>query len=196
MVAQTLMVVIGEFVQRGPAPKLPISAITDSDRRPIALQVSTFHSRWTRQKLGFLLYTKTRQISAFDFSKLNSESVMDLGRQVFTVDVLERHAAKGRGVVTCMAAGNDVIVIGTSKGWIIRHDFGVGDTYGTFISLITLRNCISFDFFHEPIQQFDHSSSWNRWKIWKNFVFLKFCFLFSLSFFFYNLKLNLMLAIE
>ena len=62
---------------------------------------------------------------------------MDLGRQVFTVDVLERHAAKGRGVVTCMAAGNDVIVIGTSKGWIIRHDFGVGDTYGTFISLIT-----------------------------------------------------------
>ncbi|GMN61189.1 hypothetical protein TIFTF001_030269 [Ficus carica] len=54
---------------------------------------------------------------------------MDLGRQVFTVDVLERHAAKGRGVVTCMAAGNDVIVIGTSKGWIIRHDFGVGDTY-------------------------------------------------------------------
>ncbi|XP_024020984.1 vacuolar protein sorting-associated protein 18 homolog [Morus notabilis] len=54
---------------------------------------------------------------------------MDRGRQVFAVDVLERHAAKGRGVVTCMAAGNDVIVIGTSKGWIIRHDFGVGDSY-------------------------------------------------------------------
>lgn len=53
---------------------------------------------------------------------------MDQGREVFTVDLLERHATKGRGVITCMAAGNDVIVIGTSKGWIIRHDFGVGDS--------------------------------------------------------------------
>ncbi|TYH86099.1 hypothetical protein ES332_D01G018600v1 [Gossypium tomentosum] len=53
---------------------------------------------------------------------------MDQGREVFTVDLLERYATKGRGVITCMAAGNDVIVIGTSKGWIIRHDFGVGDS--------------------------------------------------------------------
>ena len=50
---------------------------------------------------------------------------MDQERQVIlTVDLLERYAAKGRGVVTYMAAGNDVPVIGTSKGWIIRHDFG------------------------------------------------------------------------
>lgn len=54
---------------------------------------------------------------------------MDHGRQVFTVDLLERYAAKGRGVITCIAAGNDVIVIGTSKGWVIRHDFGVGDSH-------------------------------------------------------------------
>ncbi|GLT94181.1 hypothetical protein SLE2022_119360 [Rubroshorea leprosula] len=53
---------------------------------------------------------------------------MDQGRQVFMVDLLERYAAKGRGVVTCMAAGNDVIVLGTSKGWVIRYDFGVGDS--------------------------------------------------------------------
>ncbi|KAI4341061.1 hypothetical protein MLD38_025832 [Melastoma candidum] len=53
---------------------------------------------------------------------------MDKGRQVFAVDLLERYAAKGRGVITCMAAGNDVIVLGTSKGWVIRHDFGVGDS--------------------------------------------------------------------
>ncbi|KAG5114433.1 hypothetical protein JHK82_037702 [Glycine max] len=53
---------------------------------------------------------------------------MDQGRQVFTVDLLERYAAKGHGVITCMAAGNDVIVIGTSKGWVIRHDFGVGNS--------------------------------------------------------------------
>ncbi|XP_028755584.1 vacuolar sorting protein 18 [Neltuma alba] len=54
---------------------------------------------------------------------------MEQGRQVFEVDLLERYAAKGRGVITCMTAGNDVIVIGTSKGWVIRHDFGVGDSY-------------------------------------------------------------------
>ncbi|KAK4784040.1 hypothetical protein SAY86_018408 [Trapa natans] len=54
---------------------------------------------------------------------------MDRSRQVFTVDLLERFAAKGRGTITCMAAGNDVIILGTSKGWLIRHDFGVGDSY-------------------------------------------------------------------
>ncbi|EEF44511.1 vacuolar sorting protein 18 isoform X2 [Ricinus communis] len=59
---------------------------------------------------------------------------MEQGRQVFTVDLLERYAAKGRGVITCMAAGNDVIVIGTSKGWVIRHDFGVGDSYDIDLS--------------------------------------------------------------
>ncbi|PON81924.1 Deep orange protein [Trema orientale] len=59
---------------------------------------------------------------------------MDPGRQVFTVDLLERYAAKGRGVITCMAAGNDVIVLGTSKGWVIRHDFGVGDSYDIDLS--------------------------------------------------------------
>lgn len=56
---------------------------------------------------------------------------------MFEVDLLERYAAKGRGVITCMTAGNDVIVIGTSKGWIIRHDFGVGDSYGKVLILLT-----------------------------------------------------------
>ncbi|EYU22146.1 hypothetical protein ABFS82_09G018000 [Erythranthe guttata] len=59
---------------------------------------------------------------------------MESRRQVFSVDLLERHAAKGRGVITCMAAGNDVIVLGTSKGWVIRHDFGVGDSFDTDLS--------------------------------------------------------------
>ncbi|KAF2283472.1 hypothetical protein GH714_008618 [Hevea brasiliensis] len=59
---------------------------------------------------------------------------MDQGKQVFTVDLLERYAAKGKGVITCMAAGNDVIVIGTSKGWVIRHDFGIGDSYDIDLS--------------------------------------------------------------
>ncbi|XP_047317718.1 vacuolar sorting protein 18-like [Impatiens glandulifera] len=51
---------------------------------------------------------------------------MEAGKPVFSVDLLERYAAKGRGVITCMAAGNDVIVLGTSKGWVIKYDFGVG----------------------------------------------------------------------
>ena len=59
---------------------------------------------------------------------------MEQRRQVFEVDLLERYAAKGRGVITCMTAGNDVIVIGTSKGWIIRHDFGVGDSHGKVLT--------------------------------------------------------------
>lgn len=59
---------------------------------------------------------------------------MEGGRQVFSVDLLERYAAKGHGVITCMAAGNDVIVLGTSKGWVIRHDFGVGDSYDMDLS--------------------------------------------------------------
>ncbi|XP_072969864.1 vacuolar sorting protein 18 [Typha angustifolia] len=50
------------------------------------------------------------------------------GSHLFSVDPLERHAAKGHGIITSMAAGNDVILIGTSKGWVIRHDFGLGDS--------------------------------------------------------------------
>lgn len=74
---------------------------------------------------------------------------MDQMRQVFSVDVLERYAAKGRGVITCMSAGNDVIVLGTSKGWLIRHDFGAGDSFGIFfnqfsILLLSLISKINF----------------------------------------------------
>ncbi|CAL9055510.1 unnamed protein product [Musa banksii] len=60
-----------------------------------------------------------------------SPVVMDAGGSgggLFSVDPLERHAARGRGVITSMAAGNDVIILGTSKGWVIRYDFGVGDS--------------------------------------------------------------------
>ncbi|KAJ4822464.1 Vacuolar protein sorting-associated protein 18 like protein [Turnera subulata] len=59
---------------------------------------------------------------------------MDQSRQVFTVDLLQQHAAKNHGVITCMAAGNDVIVLGTSRGWVIRHDFGAGDSYDIDLS--------------------------------------------------------------
>ncbi|CAN4101721.1 unnamed protein product [Withania somnifera] len=60
---------------------------------------------------------------------------MDRRHHVFSVDLLERYATKGRGAITCMATGNDVIVLGTSKGWVIRHDFGVGDSYDIDLSV-------------------------------------------------------------
>lgn len=60
---------------------------------------------------------------------------MERRHHVFSVDLLERYATKGRGAITCMATGNDVIVLGTSKGWVIRHDFGVGDSYDIDLSV-------------------------------------------------------------
>nr|VDD55944.1 unnamed protein product [Brassica oleracea] len=60
---------------------------------------------------------------------------MDQARQVFAVDLLERYATKNRGMITCMASGNDVIVLGTSRGWIIRHDFGLGSSYDIDLSV-------------------------------------------------------------
>lgn len=47
--------------------------------------------------------------------------------QIFSVEVLERNLARNRGLVTCMAAGNNVVVVGTDRGWLIRHDFSGGD---------------------------------------------------------------------
>ncbi|KAL4204894.1 hypothetical protein AMTRI_Chr01g112010 [Amborella trichopoda] len=57
------------------------------------------------------------------------------GRHVFSVDTLERYASKGHGAITCMAAGNNAIVLGTSKGCVIRHDFGGGDSYELDLSV-------------------------------------------------------------
>nr|TKW37728.1 hypothetical protein SEVIR_1G067100v2 [Setaria viridis] len=49
--------------------------------------------------------------------------------QLFSVDPLERQAARGHGVVTSMAAGSDVIVLGTSPGWLVRHDYTFEDAH-------------------------------------------------------------------
>ncbi|KAI7981450.1 Vacuolar sorting protein 18 [Camellia lanceoleosa] len=58
---------------------------------------------------------------------------METGRQVFSVDLPERYA-KGAWSYHMHGHCNDVIVLGTSKGWIIRHDFGVGDSYDIDLS--------------------------------------------------------------
>eukprot|EP00252_Welwitschia_mirabilis_P007813 TRINITY_DN19529_c0_g1_i1.p1 TRINITY_DN19529_c0_g1~~TRINITY_DN19529_c0_g1_i1.p1 ORF type:complete len:1023 (+),score=246.07 TRINITY_DN19529_c0_g1_i1:343-3411(+) len=57
------------------------------------------------------------------------------GNHIFLVDTLEGNAAKGHGIVTCMSAGNNVIIVGTNKGWLIRYDFGGGDSYDVPLSV-------------------------------------------------------------
>ncbi|CAM6102948.1 unnamed protein product [Calypogeia fissa] len=47
---------------------------------------------------------------------------------IFSIDLLERHATKGHGLVTSMSAGNNVILVGSNRGWLVRHDFGGGDS--------------------------------------------------------------------
>ncbi|KAL0697667.1 hypothetical protein Bca4012_053789 [Brassica carinata] len=78
------------------------------------------------------IYAK-KKLSSMQSDERGEE--MDQGRQVFAVDLLERYATKNRGMITCMASGNDVIVLGTSRGWIIRHDFGLGSSYDIDLSV-------------------------------------------------------------
>eukprot|EP00850_Spirogloea_muscicola_P002070 SM000008S22159 [mRNA] locus=s8:142254:150448:+ [translate_table: standard] len=46
---------------------------------------------------------------------------------IFGVEMLERDAAQGHGLVTCAAAGNNTVVVGTSLGWLARFDFSTGE---------------------------------------------------------------------
>ncbi|KAK1279700.1 hypothetical protein QJS04_geneDACA003179 [Acorus gramineus] len=59
---------------------------------------------------------------------------MEAGRHVFTVDPLLRDATRGHGHITSMAAGKDVIVLGTSKGWLVRHDYSSRDSFDLDLS--------------------------------------------------------------
>lgn len=49
-------------------------------------------------------------------------------RQLVAIEVLERNPTKNHGLVTSMAAGNNVIMIGTDRGWLVRHDFSGGES--------------------------------------------------------------------
>lgn len=57
-------------------------------------------------------------------SKILPKSSMN---QIFTVEVLERNPTRSHGLLTCMAAGNNVVIVGTDRGWLVRHDFSGGD---------------------------------------------------------------------
>ncbi|CAK9261476.1 unnamed protein product [Sphagnum jensenii] len=47
---------------------------------------------------------------------------------MFSVDTLERNASKGHGLVTSVAAANNVLLVGTNKGWLVHHDFAGTDS--------------------------------------------------------------------
>ncbi|KAH0671207.1 hypothetical protein KY289_025700 [Solanum tuberosum] len=83
----------------------------------------------------FRIYTSSKFIFFISICSEFHLFRMEGRHHVFSVDLLERYATKGRGAITCMATGNDVIVLGTNKGWVIRHDFGVGDFYDIDLSV-------------------------------------------------------------
>jgi len=61
--------------------------------------------------------------------------------RMFSVDTLERNASKGHGLVTSVAAANNILLVGTIKGWLVHPDFAGTDSNGTnlffFLSQIT-----------------------------------------------------------
>jgi hypothetical protein len=52
------------------------------------------------------------------------------GGQLFSIDPLEGQDVRGDDVFTSMAAGSDVIVLGTSRGCLVRHDYTLEDAHG------------------------------------------------------------------
>lgn len=78
---------------------------------------------------------QAQDIPAGDGFSKNCES------PIFSVDTLERNASRGHGLLTSVAAGNNVLLVGTNKGWLIRHDFLQGnDSLGSSFRLTSLRN--------------------------------------------------------
>jgi hypothetical protein len=58
---------------------------------------------------------------------------------MFFVDTLERNASKGHGLVTSVAAANNVLLVDTNKGWLVHHDFARTDSNGTNLFFLSLR---------------------------------------------------------
>jgi len=48
--------------------------------------------------------------------------------RMFSVDTLERNASKGHGLVTSVAAANNILLVGTIKGWLVHPDFAGTDS--------------------------------------------------------------------
>lgn len=61
----------------------------------------------------------------------------------FSVEVLKSGAASGHGLLTCAAAGNSMVAVGTSKGFVVRHDFVNDDVSGMSPTYLTEAEAIS-----------------------------------------------------
>jgi hypothetical protein len=68
---------------------------------------------------------------------------------IFSVDILERNASRGHGLVASVAAGNNILLVGTNTGWIVRHDFSGDDATLGLCSLLCylawMDACCTFD---------------------------------------------------
>ena len=60
---------------------------------------------------------------------------------VFSIEVLKSGAASGHGLVTCAGAGSSAVVIGTSKGFVVRHDFVNDDVSGKIDGIHLRKKC-------------------------------------------------------
>jgi hypothetical protein len=49
---------------------------------------------------------------------------------MFSLETLERNVSRNRGMVTALAAANNVVVVGTNRGTVIRYDFAEGGVTG------------------------------------------------------------------
>jgi len=47
-------------------------------------------------------------------------------RPIFSVEIVERNIARGRGAVSAVAAASDCVVVGTTRGYLLRYDFSQG----------------------------------------------------------------------
>lgn len=56
----------------------------------------------------------------------------------FSVDVLKTDASCGHGRVTSVAAASSVLLVGSSQGWLLRHDF-VSDTLSGVLSILAVQ---------------------------------------------------------
>mmetsp|Transcript_23999 Transcript_23999/g.66689 ORF Transcript_23999/g.66689 Transcript_23999/m.66689 type:complete len:1007 (-) Transcript_23999:341-3361(-) len=63
-------------------------------------------------------------------------------RPIFSVEVVERNIARGRGSVSAVAAASDCIVVGTSRGYLLRYDFSQGTTPVAEIELSKAANSV------------------------------------------------------
>eukprot|EP00959_Pyramimonas_sp_CCMP1952_P467997 9492501-Pyramimonas_sp.AAC.2 len=55
---------------------------------------------------------------------------------MFSLETIERNVSRNRGLVTALAAANNVVVVGTNRGIVVRYDFAEGGVTGALFGLL------------------------------------------------------------